>query len=286
MNTSWSHILLLTAITAFAAACAPAADTPSRVSREEAIAAKQKAEAAITASQKAIDAATQANKPEIVEKARALLKRNQQKLAEAEVLLRSLPPPPDPLRDPLFIAAVLENARQEAQAAETAYDEALLNLLFSTGQPAADRAVDEAESRLQKAYQTMRDLRTRQHELRHPQLMADMQRLRQDRNLAAELDQVLKRIRQDELALFKLREEIGSDTGAVRHELKKLKDAGAFGDTADLLSRAQKDPRVRAALDRAHARIMHDQADILRDSTDKLWQEVQRLKQKLAQPAR
>lgn len=289
MNISWFHILFLTVITTLAAARAPAAETPSRMSREEAFAAKQKAEAAITASQNAISAATQANKPKVVEKAKILLKHNQQKLAEAEALLRAVLAAEDPLRDPVFVAAALEKAKKEASDAYFESDMADVEVIFSLpgdDRKRAARAADEAWARFLSASQVVRDLRTKKQELEHPQLMADLKRLRQDPTLAAELAQVQERIRKDELARLKQFDEAGDARKMMQREIGRLIESGVCRNTVDVLTYAKTNPRGWAVFDRAREQAMHDKADILRDSTDKLWQEVQRLKQKRAQPIR
>ena len=146
-------------------------------------------------------------------------------------------------------------------------------------------AEDKARAQFQRAQQAYRDLRTKQQQLEHSQLMADMQRLRQDPALAAELDQVVQRVEQEEREKLKSLDDSGHAEAAVRAELKRLKDSGVFSDSADLLAKAKTDPRVRAALDRARGAVMHDQGDILRDSTDEIAREVQRLKQQLPAPA-
>ena len=260
------------------------------ITHEQALAAKQKAEAAIKAAQDALVAARNANRPDVVQRAQRLIEENVRKRDEADALLRAPAPSAasaadNPLRDPAFVSAALKDAKKEMEAAEGAWSEALMAGPFEPAPTVGNAAEDKAWAEFQRAQQAYRDLRTKKQELEHPQLMADMQRLRQDPALAAELDHVLQRVRQEELERLKLLDDVDHAETAVRLELKRLKDSGAFSDSADLLAKAKTDPRVRAALDRAREAVMHDQGDILRDSTDEIAGEVQRLKHKLSAPA-
>ena len=263
----------------------------SDITREQALAAKQKAEAAIKAAQDALTAAQNANRPDVVQRAQHLIEENERKRNEADALLHAPAPSAasvadDPLRDLTFVSAALKDAKKEMEGAESVWDEAVMAELFEPNPTGVRTAAkDKAWMQFQRAQQAYRDLRTKKQELEHPQLMADMQRLRQDPALAAELDHVLQRVRQEELERLKSLDDIDHAETAVRVELKRLKDSGAFSDSADLLAKAKTDPRVRVALDRAREATMHDQGDILRDSTDEIAREVQRLKQKLSAPA-
>jgi len=262
----------------------------SDITREQALAAKQKSEAAIKAAQDALVAARNANRPDVVQRAQRLIEENVRKRDEADALLHAPALAPtsaadNPLRDLMFVSAALKDAKKEVETAESVWGEALMAGLYEPDPTIGNAAKDTAWVQFQRAQQAYRDLRAKKQELEHPQLMADMQRLRQDPALAAELDHVLQRVRQEELERLKVLDDVDHAETAVRLELKRLKDSGAFSDSADLLAKAKTDPRVRAALDRAREAVMHDQGDILRDSTDEIAGEVQRLKQKLSAPA-
>ena len=190
-----------------------------------------------------------------------------------------------PLNDPVFVAAALESAKKEAELARDACSSAVLGTLFAPEDQEARQAADRAYAQLERAEQAYRELRTKNQELRHAQISADMQEIRKNPDLAVELDQVLLRVRNQERDRLKLLGESGDPTMQMRLELQRLKDSGAYRDSADLLARAQTDPKVRAAIDHAGEAAMHNQSDVLRDSIDEINADVQRLKQRLPTPA-
>ena len=190
-----------------------------------------------------------------------------------------------PLNDPVFVAAALESAKKEMEAACGACSRAVLGTLFAPEDQGARQAADQAHAQLERAEQVYRDLRTKNQELHQTQVLADMQEIRKNPVLAAELDQVLLRVRNQERDRLNRLDEIGDPTLQMRLELQRLKDSGAYRDSADLLARAQSDPKVRAAIDHAGEAAMHNQSDVLRDSIDEINAEVQRLKQRLPTPA-
>jgi len=190
-----------------------------------------------------------------------------------------------PLNDPVFAAAALESAKKDIKLCYDAFSDAVLGTLFGPENDAADRAADRAYAQLERAEEAYRELRTKNQELHQAQVTADIQAIRKDPILAAELEQVLRRIHDEERDRLRLLDEIGDPTIQMRLELKRLRDSGAYRDTADLLAHAPTDPKVRAALDHAREAAMHNQSDVLRDSIDEINAEVERLKRRLPTPA-